>query len=177
MKKLSRGEKISGLRGRGIKEAYPAGLIGQLMAAGRSYEEAKRLARSRRLSREETGNLVVTAGKVLTARFLYSTPLLSGINYCAIGTGASAPAAADTSLAAEAARKYHTRRARVGTEVTLETFFTAAECSYNITEVGWFGGDATGAADSGQMFSHFLQSESNAGGSKDLTFSYVVTVE
>ena len=163
--------------GYGVKEVYPAGLIGQFMAAGNSYEQAKRLARPRRMSRETTPNLVVMAGKVLAARMLYSTPALSGINYCAIGTGASTPALSDTTLTTEEARKYRSRRARSGAEITIETFFTAAESSYNITEVGWFGEAATGAADSGTLFSKYLQSEANQAGSKDLTFSYVLTVE
>lgn len=123
-------------------------------------------------------NLRVTAGKVLLCQMLideagYDT----GLTYCAIGTNNTAPAVGDTTLGTEAARKVITSKTRSGAEITLATFFTAAESTYNIKEAGIFGhSTASGAPDSGVLFSHWLVSFDNSSGLYDITISYILTV-
>lgn len=163
--------------GYGVLRAYRAGVIPGILQAGFSYRAARILARQAMVREVITPNLVVTAGKILVAHFLLDdTGYDTGITYCAIGTDNTAVTAGDTTLGSESNRKACTYTSRSGAEATFETFFTAAQSTYNIKEVGWFGHDASGSADSGTLFVHYLQSEDNSGGVKDLTFSYVCEV-
>lgn len=127
---------------------------------------------------KEGKNLIVTTGKQLVGDMLKDeTGYDTGLTYQAIGTSKKAPAAADTTLTAEAARKAITSKTRSGSEVTFSTFMTAAECTYNIAEAGVFGhSTASGTGDSGVLFSHYLVAFNNSGGSYDLTFDYVLTI-
>ena len=79
-------------------------------------------------------------------------------------------------LGTEENRKAITSRTRLLNIDTYSTFFTAGESTYAIEEAGIFGHDATGVADSGVLFSHWLVSFDNSGGVYDLTFDYVLTI-
>lgn len=126
----------------------------------------------------KTKNVICTVGKGLVGDMLidkggYDT----GLTFCAIGTNATAPTANDTQLGTEVKRKQITSKTRSGNEVTLSTFFTSAESSYNIKEAGVFGhSTATGAANSGIIMAHWLSSFDNSAGNYDLTFDYVLTI-
>jgi len=122
-------------------------------------------------------NLITTVGKGLVGDMLIdASGYDTGLTYQAIGTSNTAPTVSDTQLGAEAARKAVTSKSRSGNEITLSTFFTAAESSYNIQEAGIFGHDASSTPNSGVLFSHWLVNFDNSSGAYDLTFDYVLTI-
>ena len=126
----------------------------------------------------ETENLVVTVGKGLVCDLLIdASGYDTGITYCALGTGTNAPALGNTTLQTEAARKIMTSRTRAGSVMTFSTFFTAAQSTVNVKEVGLFGHSTAGAgANTGILFCRALMSYDNSGGNYDLTFSWECTV-
>ena len=167
------------LHGRSILKAYPRGLIPCLMRMGLSLEGVRSYAERFVVYRSEVSNLIVTAGKVLVCKMLIDDGAQwdVGLTYQAIGTSDTAPSLSDTQLGTEVARKTPTLKSRSGNEITLSTFYPAADCSYAIEECGIFGSSTAGAsANSGEMFSHWLQSYDNSAGDYDLTFDYVLTV-
>jgi hypothetical protein len=126
----------------------------------------------------EGNNLRVTVGKQLLGDMLIDVSGYdTGLTYQAIGTGTTAVAITDTQLTTESARKIITSRTRSGLVLTFSTFFTAAQATYNIKEAGIFGhSTASGTANSGILFSHWLVTFDNSGGLYDLTFDYVLTI-
>lgn len=121
-------------------------------------------------------NLIVTVGKAMVGDWAIDVEA-TGLTYQAFGTGATTPDLTDTTLTTESARKIWTTRSRSANVVTLSVFYAAAQCTFNIKEVGIFGGATAGAAaDSGKLFSHYLQSYDNSGGTYDLTFDYILTI-
>ena len=134
------------------------------------------ISQGKLVQRQYATNLIVTVGKQYVGDLMVGNEDVA-FGYHAIGTGSTDPALSDTTLETEVNRKAYVLKERSGTVVTLSVFFTASESSYNIQECGVFGG--TGAsltADSGKLFSHYLQSYDNSGGSFDLTFDYSVTI-
>lgn len=123
-------------------------------------------------------NIVCTAGKQQIGDMLIDVADYdTGLTYQAIGTGTTVPTAADIKLTTEANRKVFTNKARIGIEIIFSTFFTAAQCTYNIKEAGVFGhSTAGGDADSGIIMSHWLVSYNNSAGLMDLTFEYILTI-
>lgn len=166
------------LRGRCTLTAYPRGLLPWLLEMGMSLADAREWAEPWVAHRSVVENLVVTCGKELVCRMLIDeSGYDTGLTYHAIGTSSTTPLLADTTLGTEAARKAITDKDRAANVITLATFFTAAECTYAIEECGIFGHSTAGAsADSGVLFSHWLQAYDNSGGEHDLTFDYVLTV-
>ena len=105
----------------------------------------------------------------------------TGLTYCALGADNTAPAIGQTQLVDEgggaAMRKTITSKTRVVNEITLSTFFTAAQSTLAILEAAIFGSSTAGASEnSGVMFSRWLVSFDNSGGLYDLTFDYVLTI-
>jgi len=167
------------LRGRSILLAYPAGIIPRLMAMGLSYERARTYAEGFVVYRSQVSNLIVTAGKVLLCRMLIDDGAQwdVGLTYHAIGTDETAPSLSDTQLGAEVSRKAITAKTRSGNEINLSTFYPATDCTYAIEEAGVFGSStASAAANSGELFSRYLQAYDNSIGNYDLTFDWVLTV-
>jgi hypothetical protein len=124
-------------------------------------------------------NIICNEGLQLIAAFAIdeSATYDAGITYCEIGTGNTAPAAANTTLTTYANRKAVTSKSRSNYEVTISTFFTAAQATYAIEEAGmWSGGDAAAGPATGLLFSHFLTSFNNSGGLYDITINYILTV-
>lgn len=127
----------------------------------------------------ESPNIICNEGLYLVAAFIRdeSANFDTGITYCEIGTGDTTPAAGDTALTTYHARKAVTSNSRNNYEVTFSTFFTAAEATAAIEEAGmWGSGDAAAGEATGFLFSHFLVSFDNSGGSYDITISYVLTI-
>ena len=125
----------------------------------------------------EVKNLLVTVGLRLVGDVLIDAEA-TGLTYIAIGTGNTAPALTDTKLVTESSRKINTSRSRTGDVITINAFFTAAQSTYNIKEVGVFGGAAASAsADSGVLFDRALLSYENSAGSNDLTFEAKFTIQ
>lgn len=99
-------------------------------------------------------NLVVTAGLTLLANRISDATPSSGclINYIAVGTGTNAPAAGDTALQTENARKAVTSRTSSAAIAAISTTFNAGDVpASTLKEVGMFI-DGTASADSGTLF-------------------------
>ncbi len=120
---------------------------------------------------KEGKNLIVNVGKYLVARMLIDEATYDvGFTHQAIGRDATPPVVGQTILIDEANRLAITTKTRLLNEITMSTFFTAAQSTYNIKEAGMFGHTA-GAI----MFSRWLVSFDNTGGLWDLTFDYILT--
>jgi len=79
------------------------------------------------------------------------------ITYCAVGTDDTAPVASNVALGTEIARKLiSTREIADGAlnVAVFTTFFNVSEANGSLKEVGLFGDDASGVADSGTIFTH-----------------------
>ena len=131
----------------------------------------------------EGHNLIVTTGKTLIGNYLIDTSAVYdvGITYCALGADNTAPAVGQTTLVDEgggaAMRKTITSKSRAVNEITLSTFFTAAQSTINLKEAGIFGHSTAGAGEnSGIMFSRWLVSFDNSGATHYITIDYVLTI-
>lgn len=147
--------------------------------SGHYVLEARDCKTGRLVARRKSKNLIVTVGKNQICQLLLAigSPWTNGLTYQAIGTGTTTPTVADTQLATETARNVVTSRpSSASNQATFSTFFTAAQSTYFIKEVGIFGKDASGSANSGALFSRTLLSYDNSGGTTDITITYVLTV-
>jgi hypothetical protein len=159
-------------------KVFHRGAIGELLARGEQLSNAIRLAteQGELIFSQSKHNLVVSSGKALVGDLLIDDES-TGITYTAIGTGTTAPALTDTTLATEVARKIITDRVRSGATISLSTFFLASECTYAIKEIGFFGGaSASASADSGELFCRILENYDNSAEENDLTFEYSLTI-
>lgn len=127
----------------------------------------------------ESENLFVTAGKtaILDALRDSAAQYDTGVTYLAIGTDTTPPALTDTALVSEVARKVISQKLRSGNTLTFSVSFPAADCTYNIKEVGLFGtSTATTDLDSGVLFARALLSYDNSAGLYVLTIDYPITI-
>ena len=127
----------------------------------------------------ENHNIICNEGLQLLAGFAIdeSATYDTGITYCELGTGSTAPAPTDTTLTTYHARKAVTSKSRSSYELTITTFFTAAQSTAAIKEVGmWGGGDAAAGQATGLLFSHFLAAFDNSSGNYDITITYILTM-
>jgi hypothetical protein len=127
----------------------------------------------------ERKNIIVNNGRYLIGDYLIdlSTVYDVGITYMEIGTGTTTPTITDVALTTYAARKAVTSRTRALKDVTISTFWAAAQCAYNIKEAGeWGNANAAAGQATGQLFSHWLISFDNSAGNYDLTFDYILTI-
>lgn len=106
-------------------------------------------------------NLIVDAGKALLAQALRDGAALPEITYVALGSDNTAPAAGDTTLGTETFRKAVTLQEEgTNPNQTVTTVYIAPpEGNGQIEEIGWFGGAATAAADSGTLIARVLYSK------------------
>jgi hypothetical protein len=162
------------LKGVYTMRTWPKGVLQALLAAGLSLAEAQ--AASSPVYERMFQNLVTDTGKQLAARFMTGEED-AFLVYHAIGTSDTAPAASDTALGAEVARKRYVTKSSDGAEMTFSVFYLSTESARALEECGWFGGDeATETALSGVLFSRVLEAFDNSAGLYDLTFDYVLTV-
>ena len=166
-----------GLTSNVILRAYERGLIPWLTAHGFSYDDARCRAAEHIVGSVWSHNIIVTSGKVLVAKMLMdASGYDTGLTYCAIGSDSTTPAVGDTTLATEENRVAVTSKSRTVNAVTYSTFFTAAQSTYAIEEVGLFGhSTASGTTDSGELFNHALLSYDNSAASVDLTIDVAIT--
>lgn len=157
--------------------AWKPGVIAPLMDAGMPFGEIMQLARwnGALLFEGKQHNLIVNSGLYLTVDHLIAV-VTSGLTYHAIGTGTNTPAVTDTQLQTEVARAAYAIRSRGSNVGTFDAFFPVGVSTFNLKEAGVFGGAATGTANSGTLFSHYLQSYNNSVNLADLTFEYQLTV-
>lgn len=99
-------------------------------------------------------NMVVTRGKNAIAAGLSGVTANNKgiITYCALGTGTTAPALADTNLETELARKQISVPSVAANVATFTTFFTTSEAVGTLREAGLFGDDASTTPGSGTLF-------------------------
>jgi hypothetical protein len=123
------------------------------------------------LKAERVGhNLVVTTGLQHIADQLSSSPGGAAMSHMAIGTGATAAAAGDTTLQTEIDRNSLTSRTDSGAVVTYVGTWNAGDGTGAITEYGIFN-----AASSGTMLARFVDSVINKGASDTLVVTWTVT--
>lgn len=103
-------------------------------------------------------NITTTVGRTVLAQRLVGTLTYTGtVNYCALGTSATAPAIGNTTLGTETYRKALSPSTSVNNVAYLETFFSSTDVNGTFEEYGFFI-DGTGVANSGQLFNRFTQS-------------------
>lgn len=131
----------------------------------------------RLVKRVESHNLWTDLGKSFVADILAATSGFSvGLTYCALGVGVTAPAAGDTVLTNEVARKAVSSRTVTNNILVVSTFFTAAESTFSIQEIGLVGhSDATATANTGKLFAHSLLAYDNVTAATNVTISWTLT--
>ncbi|MDF1498513.1 MAG: hypothetical protein P1P85_04145 [Patescibacteria group bacterium] len=104
-------------------------------------------------------NIVTTAGRTVLARLLIGDVTFSGeINYCALGTDATASTVGDTTLGVEVFRKQISSGSYSTSNAYISTFFTATETTGTYNEIGHFIDGAAGV-NTGQLFSRIADPE------------------
>lgn len=126
---------------------------------------------------KEYHNVVCTVGKTIIAEFLgTTTPSVTTLspNYCAVGTGTNVPAASDTGLQTETARKVVASKTSSGAVAYLTGFFGATDVSGTLKEVGLFI-NASATAGSGTIFNHVAINVTKSL-TETLTIDFTITV-
>ncbi len=101
-------------------------------------------------------NLVPTVGRNVLARRIANNTTYTGIvNYAAIGSGVTVPTNGDTQLTTEVYRQTMSSQTYSNNIAYLSCFIAAGTATGTHNEGGLFI-DGTGAANSGQIFSHVL---------------------
>jgi len=155
------------------------GILTVTKAGTRRFENGKLVDPGEIVAEVTNPNIICNEGLQLLAGFVMdeSATYDTGITYCEIGTGDTAPAAGNTALTTYAHRNAVTSRSRNDYEVTISTFFTAAQATYYIEEAGvWGGGDAAAGQATGLLFAHWLAEFDNSLGTYDVTVTYILTI-
>jgi len=118
---------------------------------------------------QEVDNLVVTAGKNYVADRMKNNSTVMG--YMAVGTGTTAAAAGNTTLASESDRNALTSTTVTNNEVAYVGTWAAGDASVAITEAGLFS-----ASSGGTMLARTVFSAVNKGASDSLTITWTITV-
>jgi len=118
---------------------------------------------------QEVDNLVVTAGKNYVADRMKNNSTVMG--YMAVGTGTTAAAAGNTTLASESDRNALTSTTVTDNEVAYVGTWAAGDASVAITEAGLFS-----ASSGGTMLARTVFSAVNKGASDSLTITWTITV-
>ena len=124
----------------------------------------------------EYNNLIVTVGKTLVANNLTdATPDNDPrINYVALGSSGTAPAAADTQLGTEVYRNAVASETNASNIVYITGFFNATETTGTYAEAGLFA-NGTAVANSGVLFSHVAISITKTN-TETLTIDWTITI-
>ena len=117
-------------------------------------------------------NLVCTVGKdTIVNRWCGTVTKTGTITYIALGTGTDVPAIGDTALQTEVYRKLLTTRTKNATTCETSTYIPTNEGNYTYKEVGLYGDDASGVADSGTLYTHAVVDETKTDGTS-VTLDY-----
>jgi len=121
-------------------------------------------------------NLLPTAGRAFIAARIANvgSPQDIKVNYSAVGTGATAPANADTQLQTETFRKAVASASSSNNIAYLTAFYTASEAVGTINEVGLFI-NGTSTANTGTLFSRVAVSITKSA-IETLTIDYSITL-
>jgi hypothetical protein len=93
----------------------------------------------------------------------------TGITYIAFGNDDTAATINDTALGNETYRKQVAFRSRSSQTITISSYLTTSEGNATYKELGHFGRDATGTANSGDLFNHTIITET-----KDSSITWTV---
>lgn len=128
------------------------------------------------LSIHDYDNVVCTVAKTMIANNLtdVSPDNVMRINYGALGTNTTAPAAADTQLGTETYRNLVASQTNSANVAYITLFFSATECNGTYKEAGLFS-NATGTANSGVIFSHVAIDETKTN-TQTLTIDWTITI-
>lgn len=122
----------------------------------------------------EFQNVICNSGKESWAGRSAGADNLGKITYMALGTGTTAPDATDTALETEIYRKQNSISSYSANEATFKTFFSTEEANDTLKEIGLFGDDASGTADSGTLFAHRAIDRTKAD-TETLTVEWVIS--
>lgn len=118
----------------------------------------------------EVKNLVVTAGKEFIASAMVAAP--TQMTHMGLGSGTTAPAAAQTALTTELGRVALSSAAASGTTVTYTANFVAGVATGAVTEAGIFN-----AASAGTMLCRTTFAVLNKGADDSISITWQVTVQ
>ena len=121
--------------------------------------------------RWEVDNLVVAYGKSTIAERMLAAPAVPHMSHMAVGSGATAPAAGDTTLSAELARVALTNTVRANAVLTYTATFGAGVGTGALVEAGIFN-----AAAAGGMLCRTTYAVINKGAADILNVTWTVTV-
>lgn len=125
-------------------------------------------------------NVVPTVGRAAIANQLTgSATYPAKITYVAVGTGGGSPAAGNTTLTTELARKAISGASNASNVLTVDGFFNETEGNGTLTEAGLFGDgsgtQASATTDSGILFSRVTISETKSN-TETLTVTWTFTI-
>jgi hypothetical protein len=120
-------------------------------------------------------NVFCTAGKNSIANRLKGMDNVGMITYCAVGTNATAPNAADIKLGTELARKEVSVRSVSANIAVFSTYFTTTEGNGSLKEAGLFGDAASATVNSGTLFCHTAINRTKSS-TDTLTLTWTVTI-
>lgn len=120
---------------------------------------------------ERCHNLITTVGKNGIADQLIASPTISKPSHMAIGTGATAAAAGDTTLQTELDRNALTSKTRSGNVVTMVGDWAAGDGTGAITEAG-----ILDAGSGGNLYVRAVFSVVNKAAGDTLSISWTLTV-
>lgn len=154
-------------------------VLGEMQNASRERfcEAMDALTRTaRRTMTFHVKNLVVDRGCETLAAFLAGeTTYTGGINYGALGSGSTAVAAGNTTLATEVFRKTYASRGRSSKSTTIDYYFSKSDTNGTYNEFGCFvAGTAT--ANSGQLYNRLLTGGWTKSASEAMTVSIIQDV-
>jgi hypothetical protein len=126
----------------------------------------------------EFPNLITTVGKAAVAKVLSEEVLTALFQYIAFGGGNTAPTVGDTILETELARVVPTSIVRAGNVITVVGIAGSSVMNgLVVQEVGVFGIDATGSADTGDLLSRTTSfTPINKNGTIEIHATYELTI-
>lgn len=121
-------------------------------------------------------NLIVTVGRSALAQRLANTTTYTGIiNYGALGSSSTAAANGDTQLGTEVFRKVTASTSYTTNQAFIDFFYSKSDTNGTYQEFGTFI-DGTGAANSGQMFTHLITGGWTKSSSESMTVACTYTI-
>lgn len=121
-------------------------------------------------ARRVVKNLIVTVGKNDIMDQLLASPTLGKPTHMAVGTGAVAAAAGDTTLGAESARVALTSKTRATNVLTMVGDYAAGVATAALTEAG-----VLTAASAGDLYSRAVFAAINKGANDTLKITWTYT--
>jgi len=116
-------------------------------------------------------NLFCLAGKYSLVDRMSGESDKGLVTYLALGSDTTTPVATDIALGAETFRKAITERTRTGLILYASTFLISSEANATFREMGLYGDDASGVADSGTLYTHLAINETKTLG-ETITVDY-----